>query len=56
MRTARNKLNAAHINGALIIAAVLGALTGSWWIFGVTLGGLLVSALVSGEIRLRGRR
>jgi hypothetical protein len=56
MRTARDKLNAAHVNGALVIAAVLGALTGSWLVFGVALAGLLVSSVVSGEIRPRGRR
>lgn len=56
MRTARHKLNGAHLNGALVIAAVIGGLAGSWLAFGIALGGLLISSVISGEIRLNGRR
>jgi hypothetical protein len=56
--SARSKLNAAHMNGALLVAGLVGGLVGSWSVFGLALAGLLVSQLVSGGIRLqkRGRR
>jgi hypothetical protein len=52
---ARSKLNGAYLNGALLIAGLVGGVTGSWALFGVALAGLLVSDIVSGSIRL-GRR
>jgi hypothetical protein len=48
---ARRKLNAASVNGALAVAALVGGMTGSWVVFGVALAGLLVSGLVGGDIR-----
>ena len=54
--SARNKLNSAHVNGALIVAGLVGGLAGSWWIFGLALTGLLVSKVLGGDIRLPGKR
>lgn len=53
---ARQKLNQAHVNGALVIAAAVGAVTQSWTVF--ILAALLVagSSLYAGNIRIRGRR
>lgn len=54
--SARQKLNQACINGALLISGVIGLVTGS---FAVFLGGLVFLVLLNlhaGEIRLRGRQ
>jgi hypothetical protein len=48
---AKRKLNAAHINGALIGAGLLGAVTRSWDVFWIALVGLLISAVVAGDVR-----
>jgi hypothetical protein len=50
---ARQKLNQAHLNGALVIAALVGALTHSWPIF--VLAALLAagSSVYGGGIRPR---
>lgn len=48
---ARNKLNVAYLNGAVIVAGILGLLTQSWAIFGVVLIGLLIGNVLSGAIR-----
>ncbi len=53
---AREKLNAAYLNGCLIIAAVVGLASGSWVVFGAVLAVLVGGALYSGEIRPRRRR
>jgi hypothetical protein len=53
---ARQKLNSGHINGALIVAGLIGGLAGSWTIFGLALAGLVVTKLISGDIRLNGRK
>jgi hypothetical protein len=39
--SARDKLNAAYFQGALVIAAILGALTESFSVFWIALAGLL---------------
>ena len=49
--TAKHKLNAANINGALLIAAVLGTLTESWIVFLIVAGLLISSGLHDGSIR-----
>jgi hypothetical protein len=55
--TARGKLNRAFFNGSLLLSVGVGVLTGSWWIFGLTLAGLLALNLASDEIRLhKGQR
>lgn len=48
---ARRKLNAANVNAALVIAGLIGGLSGSWVVFGVALTGLLVSGVLAGDIR-----
>ena len=49
--SARRKLNAAHATGALLVAGVLGLVTGSGAVFLVGLGGLLAADLIAGNIR-----
>ena len=49
--TAKHKLNAANINGALLIAAVVGTLTESWIVFLIVAGLLISSGLHDGSIR-----
>ena len=48
---ARNKLNAAHMNGILIIAGLTGLLTGSWLVFVIGLVILVILGVHSGGIR-----
>ena len=52
---ARQKLNQAHLNGALVIAAVIGVATQSWTVFWIAALIAAGSSLHSGDIRLRGR-
>lgn len=52
---ARQKLNQAYLNGALIIAAVLGVATQSWTVFWIVTLIAVGSSMHSGEIRLHGR-
>ena len=47
----REKLNMAFIHGSVMLAAVLGWLTGSWLIFVVALIGLVAGSVYVGEIR-----
>jgi hypothetical protein len=49
--SAKHKLNAAALNGAVLFAAVIGALAGSWPVFLGALGVLMVSAVVAKDIR-----
>jgi hypothetical protein len=49
--SARTKLNAAAINGALLIAALVGWLFGSWSVFLLTAGVLIAMGLHAGDIR-----
>ena len=49
--TAKHKLNAAFIQGALVIAAVFGILAGSWLVFLITAGILIAMNLHDGSIR-----
>lgn len=51
--TARHKLNAAVLNGALGVALVVGLLTQSLAAFLLVLAVLLIGALHSGELRPR---
>jgi hypothetical protein len=53
---ARNRLNAAAINGVLFIAGLVALLTGSWIVFGVIAVALIATSLHAGDIRLRSRR
>jgi len=52
---ARHKLNIAYLNGALIVAALVGGLADSWIVFLITAGIGVVLSLAAGEIRF-GRR
>lgn len=52
---ARQKLNQAHLNGALVIATVVGAATQSWIVFWAAVVIAAGSGLHAGNIRLRGR-
>jgi hypothetical protein len=49
--SARRKLNAAHLLGALLVAGLVGLATGSGLAFTVALGGLLLAGLVARDIR-----
>jgi hypothetical protein len=49
--SARRKLNAANINGLLLIAGVVGVATGSVTTAVVVAGALIVTGLIAGTIR-----
>ena len=49
---ARHKLNEAFVNGAVIVAAIVGLLAESWLVFGLVFGGLFILKLYSGDIRV----
>jgi len=53
---ARTKLNEIHVMIALVGAAVLGLVTGSWVVFAIVLALLLAAKLHSGAIRTDKRR
>jgi len=48
---AKAKLNAAYFHGAVVIAGVIGWVAGSWVVFLISLGLLLVASVYAGEIR-----
>ncbi|MDA7918257.1 hypothetical protein OAG76_05155 [Rubripirellula sp.] len=52
IKTAKHKLNSAHVHGALIIAGFLGLVTGSWLIFALAAGALVFTSVQDGSIRL----
>ena len=54
--SARQKLNAAYIQGGLIVAAFVGALVQSWVVFAIAAAVLIGLSLLGGEIRPRSRR
>jgi hypothetical protein len=49
--SAKHKLNGAHFTGTLLVAGLLGWLTGSGTVFLIALVGLLVAAYHAGDIR-----
>jgi hypothetical protein len=53
---ARHRLNAAAINGVLLVAGLVALLTGSWIVFAVIAIALVATALHAGDIRLRSRK
>ena len=53
--SARQKLNAAYIQGGLIVAALVGALAQSWVVFAIAAAVLIGLGLLGGEIRPRRR-
>ena len=50
---ARNKLNAACVQGAFVFAGIGGVIAGSWKVFAVLLFALSGLMIVSGDIRLK---
>jgi hypothetical protein len=48
---AKQKLNSAHLSGALVIAGLIGLASESWLVFLVALTGVIVTDLVAGDIR-----
>lgn len=54
--SARKKLNQAYVNGALIIAAIVGLATQSWTVFVSATTFLVLAALYAGDIRPTSRR
>ncbi len=53
---ARQKLNVAFVNGALIVAAVAGWVFKSWAVFVVTAVVLIGGAIYCGDVSLGARR
>ena len=49
--SAKHKLNSAYFLGIIVIAGVIGALTGSWVALVLTAAALLVAAVLAGDIR-----
>lgn len=54
--SARKKLNQANVNGAVVIAAVVGLATQSWTVFVLAATFVVVVGLYAGDIRVGGRR
>jgi len=48
---ARKKLNRAFFLGSLLLASLLGAVTGSWLVFSMALALLVTTNVYVGEIR-----
>lgn len=53
---ARQKLNAVHLYGVLLLAGIIAAVAGSWPLFWFLAIVLTVSAVHAGDIRLSSRR
>jgi len=53
MTTARQKLNVAFINGAILIALFIGLTAGSFWIGACSFGVLFALSTYAGDIRLK---
>ena len=49
--SALKKLNLAYATGSLLIGALIGAVTESWWVFALAVAVLLTLNLLRGEIR-----
>lgn len=49
--SAKHKLNGAKFLGALLVAGVTGGQTGSFSVFLIALTGLLIAAVIAGDIR-----
>ncbi|MGE3407571.1 MAG: hypothetical protein AB7I37_12200 [Pirellulales bacterium] len=48
---AKNKLNAAALEGSLVVSGLLGLVTDSITVFVIALVGLLIAAAISGDVR-----
>ncbi len=51
-KTAKHKLNGSYFHCALIIAGLLGAISGSWTVFLIATGVLVATSIHDGSIRL----
>ena len=51
-KTAKQKLNGSYLHGALIIAGLLGAISGSWMVFLIATGVLVATSVHDGSIRI----
>ena len=49
--SARHKLNASYLTGSAGVAALFGAITGSWLVFVVTFGMLAALDIHAGNVR-----
>ena len=49
--SARQKLNGAYLTGSLMMAGLVGLVTGSWMVFGVAFGTMAAIDLATGNIR-----
>jgi hypothetical protein len=56
MTTAREKLNVAFVNGAILLALIIGFGTGSFWVGVCGFGVLCALSTYSGDIRLKPAR
>lgn len=54
--SARQKLNHSMVNGCVVVAAVIGVLSGSWLVFAAALAGGVLLHIHSGDIRLGPRK
>ena len=54
--SARQKLNGIYAGGSVAVAAIIGALAGSWAVFAITAAVLLACSLAGGDIRPNKRR
>jgi len=54
--SARNKLNSAAVHGSLAVAALIGAVCGSWGVFLLASAVLVATSLHDGSIRGQRRR
>ena len=49
--SAKQKLNSAHLLGALLAAGLLGGVTESWPVFWIALVALVIAGIQAGDIR-----
>jgi hypothetical protein len=54
--SARTKLNSAAVHGALGVAALIAAVTGSWGVFWLASAVLVATSIHDGSIRVGGRK
>jgi hypothetical protein len=49
--SAKHKLNAAHFTGSLLVAGLIGWVTGSFTVFWIVLVASMIAGYVAGDIR-----
>jgi len=50
-RSSRDKLNSIHLLGAIGIAAIVAAISGSWLLFPLVCAALIGASVITGEVR-----